>query len=96
MPEIARELGVDAIVEGSIQRGGGRTRVLVQLISANDAQLWSKAYDHEGADLLSIEAEVARAIAQEDRDMGIRPRYLIEVGCGEVLFAIAVEIPHRD
>jgi TolB-like protein/Flp pilus assembly protein TadD len=67
MPEIARELGVDAIVEGSIQRGGGRTRVLVQLISANDAQLWSHAYDHEGADLLSIEADVARAIAQEIR-----------------------------
>lgn len=67
MPEIARELGVDAIVEGSIQRGGGRTRVLVQLISATDAQLWSQAYDHEGADLLSIEADVARAIAQEIR-----------------------------
>jgi len=67
MPEIARELGVDAIVEGSIQRGGGRTRVLVQLISANDAQLWSQAYDHEGADLLSIEADVARAIAREIR-----------------------------
>jgi len=67
MPEIAHELGVDAIVEGSIQRGGGRTRVLVQLISAADAQLWSQAYDHEGADLLSIEADVARAIAQEIR-----------------------------
>jgi len=67
MSEIARELGVDAIVEGSIQRGGGRTRVLVQLISATDAQLWSQAYDHEGADLLSIEADVARAIAQEIR-----------------------------
>lgn len=67
MSEIARELGVDAIVEGSIQRGSGRTRVLVQLISATDAQLWSQAYDHEGADLLSIEADVARAIAQEIR-----------------------------
>jgi TolB-like protein/Tfp pilus assembly protein PilF len=67
MAEIARELGVDAIVEGSIQRGGGRTRVLVQLISATDAQLCSQAYDHEGADLLSIEADVARAIAQEIR-----------------------------
>jgi TolB-like protein/Tfp pilus assembly protein PilF len=66
-PEIAHELGVDAIVEGSIQRGGGRTRVRVQLISATDAQLWSQAYDHEGADLLSIEADVARAIAQEIR-----------------------------
>jgi len=62
MPEIARELGVDAIVEGSIQRGGGRTRVLVQLIAANDAQLWSQAYDHEGADLLSIEAVPAREV----------------------------------
>ena len=67
MPEIAHELGVDAIVEGSIQRGGGRTRVLVQLISASDAQLWSQTYDHEGGDLLSIESDVARAIAQEIR-----------------------------
>ncbi len=67
MSEIARELGVDAILEGSIQRDGGRTRVLVQLIAANDAQLWSQAYDHEGADLLSIEADVARAIAREIR-----------------------------
>ena len=67
MSDIARELGVDAIVEGPIQRGGGRTRVLVQLISATDAQLWSQAYDHEGADLLSIEADAARAIAQEIR-----------------------------
>ena len=67
MPEIARELGVDAIVEGSIQRGGGRTRVRVRLVSDTDAQLWSQAYDREGGDLLGIETDVARAIAQEIR-----------------------------
>jgi len=68
MPEIGRELGVDAIVEGSIQRMPDRIRFRVQLIRApTDAQLWSNSYDRAGSDVLSIQAEVARAIAQEIR-----------------------------
>jgi serine/threonine protein kinase/tetratricopeptide (TPR) repeat protein len=68
MPQIGRELGVDAIVEGSVQRSAGRTRVRTQLILAStDRQLWSRAYDREGGDLLGVQAEVARAIALEIR-----------------------------
>ena len=68
MPEISRELGVDAILEGSVQRAAGNTRFRVRLIlAANDKQLWSKVYDRDGGDVLGIEAEIAAAIAQEIR-----------------------------
>jgi eukaryotic-like serine/threonine-protein kinase len=68
MPDIGRELGVDGIVEGSIERMGSRIRVRADLIqAATDAQLWSKEYDREAGDLLGLEAEVAGSIAQEIR-----------------------------
>jgi eukaryotic-like serine/threonine-protein kinase len=66
VPEIARELGVDAIVEGSVQRAGGRVRITAQLIrAATDTHVWAKDFDREAADELALEADVARAIAQE-------------------------------
>jgi serine/threonine protein kinase/Tfp pilus assembly protein PilF len=66
LPEIARELGVDAVVEGSIQRMGERVRVSAQLIQAStDAHLWAKDYDRETSDLLRLQADLAREIAQE-------------------------------
>jgi adenylate cyclase len=66
LPEIARELGVDAVVEGSIQRMGERVRVSAQLIRAStDAHLWAKDYDRETSDLLRLETDLAREIAQE-------------------------------
>jgi len=67
LPEIARELGVDALMEGSIERSRGRIRIRAELISAADTQIWSKAYDRDGSDLLGLEAEVASAIAEEIR-----------------------------
>jgi TolB-like protein/Tfp pilus assembly protein PilF len=68
MPEIGRELGVAAIVEGSVQRVSGHTRIRARLILASsEKQLWSREYDREGGDVLGIEAEVAGAIAQEIR-----------------------------
>ncbi len=66
VPEIGRELGVDAIVEGSVQRVGGRVRITAQLIRAlTDKHLWAGEYEHDAADVLKLEAEVARTIAQE-------------------------------
>jgi serine/threonine-protein kinase len=66
MPEIGRELGVDAIVEGSVQRVGGRVRITAQLIRAStDKHLWAAEYERDAADVLKLEAEVARTIAQE-------------------------------
>jgi serine/threonine protein kinase/TolB-like protein/Flp pilus assembly protein TadD len=68
MPAIGRELGVDAIVEGSVQRVGDRVRISAQLIQAStDAHLWAKDYEREVADVLELEADVARSIAQEIR-----------------------------
>jgi TolB-like protein/Tfp pilus assembly protein PilF len=64
-PEIAKSLGVDAIVEGSVMREGGRVRVHAQLIrAATDEHFWSETYDRDLGDALALESEVAQAIAQ--------------------------------
>jgi pentatricopeptide repeat protein len=64
VPEIAKTLGVDAIVEGSVVREGNRIRVHAQLIrGATDEHFWSETYDREVGDALALESEVAQAIA---------------------------------
>ncbi len=66
LPEIAQELGVDLVVEGSVMKSGERVRITVQLIDAKtDEHLWANKYDRSLRDVLSIQAEVATAIAQE-------------------------------
>ena len=66
LPEIARELNVDAIVEGSVLRGGDRVRITAQLIHApTDTHLWAESYERPINDVLSLQSEVARAIARE-------------------------------
>jgi TolB-like protein/DNA-binding winged helix-turn-helix (wHTH) protein/Tfp pilus assembly protein PilF len=68
LPEIGQELGVDAIVEGSVRRSEGRVRVTAQLVrAATDGHLWAKDYDRDVSDLLKLQADVAREIAQEIR-----------------------------
>ena len=65
-PEIARILGVDAIVEGSVIRDGSRIRVHAQLIrAATDEHFWSEAYDREMRDVLSLQSDVAESIARK-------------------------------
>jgi TolB-like protein/DNA-binding winged helix-turn-helix (wHTH) protein len=65
VPEIARTLGVDAIVEGSVIREGSRIRVNAQLIrAATDDHFWSEAYDRELPDTLALESDVAQSIAR--------------------------------
>jgi TolB-like protein/Flp pilus assembly protein TadD len=65
VPEIARTLGVDALVEGSVIRQGSRIRVHAQLIrGSTDEHLWSDEYDGELGDVLALESEVAQAIAR--------------------------------
>jgi TolB-like protein/DNA-binding winged helix-turn-helix (wHTH) protein/Tfp pilus assembly protein PilF len=62
--QIARELGVDAIVEGAVARSGDRVSITVQLINASeDRHLWAQTYERDIADILAIEAEVSQAIA---------------------------------
>jgi TolB-like protein/DNA-binding winged helix-turn-helix (wHTH) protein/tetratricopeptide (TPR) repeat protein len=66
MPEIAKALAVDAIVEGSVIREGSRIRVYAQLIrGASDQHFWSESYDRELGDVLTLESEVAQAIAEK-------------------------------
>jgi eukaryotic-like serine/threonine-protein kinase len=68
LPEIARELGVDAVVEGSVERAGDQVRITAQLIDApNDRHLWAKSYERDLRNILSLQDEVAKAIASEVR-----------------------------
>jgi TolB-like protein/DNA-binding winged helix-turn-helix (wHTH) protein/Flp pilus assembly protein TadD len=65
-PEIARELQVDAIVEGSFARSGQHVRITAQLIDARaDRHLWARSYDRDIGDVLKLQSEVAGAIAEE-------------------------------
>jgi len=64
--EIAQQLGVANIVEGSVQRSNNRVRVNAQLIDArNDAHLWAQTYDRDLADVFAIQSEIAKAIADQ-------------------------------
>ena len=66
LPEIARALSVDAIVEGSVLRTGDRVRISVQLIHvATDAHLWAREYERDLTDILKLQGEVSRAVAEE-------------------------------
>jgi TolB-like protein/class 3 adenylate cyclase/Tfp pilus assembly protein PilF len=68
LPEIARQLGVAHIVEGSVQKSGEAVRVNVQLIkAANDSHLWADTFDRKLTDIFSVESEVAKAIADQLR-----------------------------
>jgi len=68
LPEIARQLGVGHILEGSVQKSGDTVRVNVQLIkAANDSNLWAETFDRKLTDIFSVESEVAKAIADQLR-----------------------------
>ncbi len=68
LPEIARELGVDAVVEGSAMRSGDRIRISAQLIeAASDRHLWAESYERELRDVLALQKEVALAVTEEIR-----------------------------
>jgi len=68
LPQIARELGVDAVVEGTLARSGDRVRLNVQLIEATtDRHIWADRYDRNSRDILLLENEIARTIAEQLR-----------------------------
>jgi eukaryotic-like serine/threonine-protein kinase len=68
LAEIARELNVDAVIEGSVQRDGGRVKITARLIrAADETPLRSFDYEHELADVLRLQSEVARAVTNEIR-----------------------------
>ncbi len=68
VPEIARQLGVAHVLEGSVQKSGDTVRVNVQLIkAANDSHLWADTFDRKLTDIFAVESEVAKAIAEQLR-----------------------------
>jgi TolB-like protein/DNA-binding winged helix-turn-helix (wHTH) protein/Tfp pilus assembly protein PilF len=75
LPEIASELGVEGVVEGSVVRSGSRVRVTAQLVHGpSDRHLWAQSFDRELADVLTLQAEIAAAVAaQVERRLGRTP-----------------------
>ena len=68
LPQIARELNVDAVVEGSVRRDGDRVRITAELIEARtDQHLWTESYDRDLRDILNLQSQVALAIASAIR-----------------------------
>jgi TolB-like protein/predicted Zn-dependent protease len=68
LPEIAKQLGVAHILEGSVQKSGDAVRVNVQLIkAATDSHLWSETFDRKMTDIFTVESEVSKAIADQLR-----------------------------
>jgi eukaryotic-like serine/threonine-protein kinase len=68
MPQIAREMGVDGVVEASVMRSGGRVRVTAQLIDArHDRHLWASNFEREMTDVLALQSALVQAIADEIR-----------------------------
>jgi TolB-like protein/DNA-binding winged helix-turn-helix (wHTH) protein/Flp pilus assembly protein TadD len=68
LPEIARELGANVIVEGSVVRSGDRVRITAQLINAaNDTHIWAEHFDRDMRDALALQGAVADAIARQIR-----------------------------
>lgn len=66
LPQIARELSVDAVIEGSVLRSGDRIRITAQLIhAASDQHLWAESYERDFRDILSVQSEIARRVAEE-------------------------------
>jgi len=66
LPEIAKQLGVDAVVTASVMKSGARVRITAQLVDGStDQHLWARSYERDLSDVLAMQGEVARAIADE-------------------------------
>src|ERR1019366_5535948 len=80
LPEIARELRVDAIVEGSVARSGQKVRINAQLVLAHDdTHLWSGRYERDLRDILQLQAEVAQSIAGQIHKK-VAPDHAFQIG----------------
>jgi TolB-like protein/DNA-binding winged helix-turn-helix (wHTH) protein/Flp pilus assembly protein TadD len=85
LPEIARELSVDAVVEGTVLRSGDRVRITAQLIQASgDKHLWAQSYEGDLRDTLALQNQVARAIAEQIR-ISVNPREQVALARNQVV-----------
>ena len=87
LPQIARELNVDAVVEGAVQFAGNRVRITAQLVDAStDQHLWAETYDRELSNVLLLQSEVARDIAKQiDLQLTPQQRQRLEEGAHPVV-----------
>jgi TolB-like protein/DNA-binding winged helix-turn-helix (wHTH) protein/Flp pilus assembly protein TadD len=91
LPEIARELNVDGIVEGSVMRSGNRVRITAQLLHApTDKHLWAESYERDLGDVLRLQSEVARTIVQQVRAQ-LTPQQQARLGSAPVVNPEAYE-----
>jgi len=80
LPQIARELNVDGVVEGSVMRSGNRVRITAQLLQAGtDQHLWAETYERDLGDVLKLQSEVAQTIAQQVR-IQLTPQQKAQLG----------------
>src|SRR5438132_10652117 len=87
LPQIARELNVDAVVEGAVQFAGDRVRSTAQLVDAStDQHLWAETYDRELSNVLLLQSEVARDVAKQiDLQLTPQQRQRLEEGAHPVV-----------
>jgi TolB-like protein/DNA-binding winged helix-turn-helix (wHTH) protein/Flp pilus assembly protein TadD len=91
LPQIARELNVDAVVEGTVLRSGDQVRITAQLIEAStDKHLWSQSYEGELRDTLALQNQVARAIADQIR-INLNPQERAALKTAKVVNPVAYE-----
>jgi TolB-like protein/DNA-binding winged helix-turn-helix (wHTH) protein/Flp pilus assembly protein TadD len=91
LPQIARELNVDGVVEGTVLRSGNQVRITAQLIKASDDKhLWSHSYEGDFRDALALQSQVARSIAEEIR-INVSPREQTELKSVKVVNPQAYE-----
>jgi len=91
LPQIARELNVDGIVEGTVLRSGNQVRITAQLIKASDDKhLWARSYEGDLRDTLALQNRVARSIAEEIR-INVNPREQTELKSVKVVNPQAYE-----
>jgi len=80
LPQIAHELNVDAVIEGSVLRSGDRVRITAQLIQATtDRHLWAQSYERDLRDILALQSEVAQAVANEIK-IKVTPQEQLRLG----------------
>jgi TolB-like protein/DNA-binding winged helix-turn-helix (wHTH) protein/Flp pilus assembly protein TadD len=91
LPQIARELNVDAVIEGTVLRSGDKVRITAQLIDgAADRHLWSQSYEGELRDTLALQSNVARAIADQIR-INVNAKEQAALSAGTVVNPVAYE-----
>jgi serine/threonine protein kinase/tetratricopeptide (TPR) repeat protein len=92
LPEIAKGLNVDGVVEGSVLRSGNRVRITAQLIHApSDQHLWAETYERDLGDVLKLQSEVAQAIAQQVRAQ-LTPQQQARLGSAPTVNPAAYEV----